>query len=236
MRRRAASECGSAPRTARRRLQAARVHAGLAEGVDQPQRVRGDDVQRRGAEVLHQRDLAAAVARAGGDRQRAEPLGAVVQAEPAGEQAVAHHVLEDVAGAQADHPERARDQVGPRRQVAPRVEDRGRAPGGPRGGVQPHQLVAADGEQAVGEVLVRAQVVLDREGQARQVGERGEALRVEPGGPEDPAVVRRAAGAGERRAQPRHLQALEAGAVQRLQLRGPEGPGAFCASHVGAGF
>ena len=51
------------------------------------------------AEILHQHQLPLGVARAGGDDEAADLLGAVVHDQRAGEQAVGHHVLEHVARA-----------------------------------------------------------------------------------------------------------------------------------------
>ena len=113
------------------------------------------------AEILHQHDLpfgGAARDRHGG---QTEPLGAVVESKPAGEQPVAVGIVEDVAGLGAHAGERAGHQVRPQVEVGPGIADDGRLAGRSRGGVQPHQLLARHREQAEGVIV--AQVGFDRE-------------------------------------------------------------------------
>jgi len=73
-----------------------RIHALIREGVQERQRVAGYDVNDGGAQVLHEEDLALAVSRRRGQDQGPQALGAVMEAQAAGEEPVAHHVLEDV--------------------------------------------------------------------------------------------------------------------------------------------
>lgn len=102
-----------------------RAHAGDAQGHGarifpffdergaQMQGVGGQDMRHGGAEVLDQLELALGVARPGGDGHAAETLRPEVDAEAAREQAVAGHVLEDVALAHARHVQAAGHEVGP---------------------------------------------------------------------------------------------------------------------------
>ena len=144
----------------------------LGEERGEAQRVAGEDVHDRGAELLHEPQLPLAVARADGDRERPEPLGAVVQADAAREQAVAHHVLEHVGLPHAGHVHGPGREVGPPFDIGPCVvDDRGVA-GGARRGVQAHHLLHRHREEAVGEMV--PQVRLGGEGQARDVRDRGE--------------------------------------------------------------
>ena len=96
-----------------RRARSFRCDPVLAElGVD-VQQVAGRDVHDGGLEILHGLDLPLRVAAADGDDGHAHALGPVVQAQAAGEEAVGHHVLEDVGrgGPRAD--DAPGEQVGP---------------------------------------------------------------------------------------------------------------------------
>ena len=87
-----------------------------------------DEVARRAADggdakILHDHDLAFAVAAGDRDDGGADGLHATVQAEAAGEQAVAEHVLHDVAAAVAGGIERAHDDLLPDLHVLRGVAD-----------------------------------------------------------------------------------------------------------------
>ena len=169
---------GAEAAVAQRELAQIDAHAGRDLGdVERVGRRRAEDAR---AEILHQRHLplgGAARDRNGGE---AEPLGAVVEAEPAGEQPVAIGIVEDVAGPGAHAGERARHQVRPEIEIGLGVADHGRLAGRARGGMQPQQVLARHGEQA--ERISVAQVGLDRERQARDVGERLDLLGLHAGG------------------------------------------------------
>ena len=92
-----------------------------------------------------------------------------MEAEPAGEQAVAIGVVNDVAGPRAGAGEGARHQVGPQVEIALGVADHGRLAGGAGGSVQAQHLFARHREQA--ERIIVAQVGLEREREVREVGE-----------------------------------------------------------------
>ncbi len=66
-----------------------------------------------GAEVLDELELTLGVARPGGDGHAAETFRPEMNAEAAREQAVAGHVLEDVALAHARHVEATGHEIGP---------------------------------------------------------------------------------------------------------------------------
>ena len=148
-------------------LQGGRVDAQLPHRLGHVQRVRRRAGEHGRAEVLEDHDLALGVAARDRDDRRAEPLGAVVHAEPAGEQAVAVGVVDDVAAPDAGARQRAGADLGPGVDVAQRVADDGHLAGRARGGVDAHDVGQRHGEEA--ERVVVAQVLLRREGQPAQV-------------------------------------------------------------------
>ena len=195
----------------------AQVDAHAVRDLGDVERIGRRRAQDARAEILHQHHLP--LGGAAGDRHggQAEPLGAVVESEPAGEQPVAEGVVEDVAGLGAHAGERARHQVRPQVEIGPGVADDGRLAGRSRGGVQPQQLLARHREQA--ERVIVAQVGFDRERKARDVGER---LEMRPG--RTPAAsslrrIRRNLGVG---ARDRLLQATK---LQRREIAARHGLG-----------
>ena len=122
-----------------------------------------------GFRSLDQLDLLLGLAARHRDHGAAGALGAVVRAEAAGEEAVAVGDVDHVAGPAAGGADRARDQVGPGVDVAQRVADDGRLAGRSRRRVDARDALARHREHA--ERIVVAQVALDREREARQVGE-----------------------------------------------------------------
>jgi hypothetical protein len=90
----------------------ARVDASLFQNVGEIQREARREVNAGGVKILHQEELALAVAGARGNHQTADLLGAVVGDQRAGEEAVGHHVLEDVPFGHAGGHEAARDELG----------------------------------------------------------------------------------------------------------------------------
>ena len=86
----------------------------------------------------------------------------LVEAEPAGEEAVAVGVLGNVVGADPGGPEVAGHALGPLVQVFGRVGAGDRLAGGAGRGVHPHDLLHRHRAQAEGVVV--PQVVLDGEG------------------------------------------------------------------------
>jgi hypothetical protein len=123
-----------------------------------------------------------------GNHRAAEPLGAIVRPEPAGEEPVPIGDVNAVAGPSASSPDRACADVGPHVDVAPRVADDGRLAGRATRGVDADDLVRGDGEHA--ERVVRAQVVLAREGKAREIVETRAVVGMDTRGIERTVVVR----------------------------------------------
>ncbi len=100
----------------------------------------------------------------------AEPLGAVVGAEPAGEQPVAVGDVADVARTTAGRPDRAGHHLAPGVDVLPGVADDGRLARRTARGVHPHHLLARHREHP--ERVVGAQVGLRGEREPGEVGQR----------------------------------------------------------------
>ena len=94
-----------------------RVFAGIDTPLDhhfmQTGSIRRDGVHHGRTEIREELELAQGVAGSRRDGQHANFLGTVLEAEAAGEHAVAGGVLEHVLGAAAHHPEAAGDGVGP---------------------------------------------------------------------------------------------------------------------------
>ena len=115
------------------------------------------------------------VPRAGRDHHAAELLQPVVQAEAAGEHAVAERHLRPVARHHAGHLGQARDAVAPHVHVVGVVSHHDGLSRGARRRVQFHHLVHWHGEQAVGERF--AQHGLVRERKLPHVLERADVVR-----------------------------------------------------------
>ena len=180
----------------------------------QVQRVGRDDVDGRYLEVLQELELTLGVAGAGRDGQAAQALGAVVDAQAAGEEAVARHVLKGVLGPDADHVHAARHEICPGVHVVSRVvDDRGRARGA-RGGVQADHVRHGTGQHARG--VCAAQVVLGGEWQLDDVVRGGDGGQVDPGLGEAAGVELRAGRAFEGGGQARLLDVVELAAREKL--------------------
>ena len=203
--------------------QVLRTQAAVAGRVGQVHGVGRRAAQGGGAEVAHDLELPLGVAAGDGHHGAAEALGAEVQAEPAGEEAVAEGVLQEVARRHAAGGEGPGDQVGPHVEVAARVPDGGRVAGRAGAGVDAHHLVARPREHA--ERVVVAEVDLGGEGQVGDVAVAGhvaglDAELVQLLAVEGDVVV----GVLERRPQPLHLQLAQLRRRQGLGGRLPVQP------------
>ncbi len=151
----------------------------------------------------------------------AQPLRAVVGAQPAGEQAVAVGVVQDVTGPAARGPDAARHDRGPHVEVVAGVADHGGLAGRAGGGVDPDHLFPGDGEHP--ERVVVTKVGLGGEGQPGQVRELLDVVGMHPGGVEGVTVVRDVVvGVPERPGQPLGLERPQL--VDRRGLDGLEVP------------
>jgi hypothetical protein len=209
--RRIASEGERAPR-----------HARLEDRVGELQRVARRAHERGGPVVAHDGHLARRVLARDRDDRGADPLGAGVQAEGAGEEAVVEGDLHDVVLGDAAGHQVPGDEVGPGPEVVAGVADRGGAPGRAGGGVHANHVAQRHREEAVG---VRGpEVVLGGEGEPAQVGQRAEAVRVEADLVEPLPVEGDVQGdTGEGRLETLELDLLQLLAVDALALGLPDG-------------
>ena len=155
------------------------ILAHLTQAFAQDERVGRQNVGHCGVEVPDQLDLAQGVAGAGGNGHAAEALRAGMDAESAGEEAVAGHILKDIILAHAHHVQAAGHEVGPDIQIILGVGDsHGRARGAARA-VQAHQLVAGNDDQS--ERILGAEIVLRSHGDLLDVIEGFDAVRSDAG-------------------------------------------------------
>ncbi|KAF5044521.1 hypothetical protein DSECCO2_490890 [anaerobic digester metagenome] len=99
-------------------------------------------------EVLDHLDLAAGVSRCARDHRHADLLGAVVEPETAGEEAVVDRVLKDIVYPETDHRHIPRYQVRPVVEILPGVADDGRFPRRAGCRVNPDDLFHGDCKEA----------------------------------------------------------------------------------------
>ncbi len=161
---RIASVQGSAPKIPIRSEAGARIEPLAGELVADRQHVgrrHHDDV---GLEVGDQLDLALGHAARHRHHGAPQPLGAVMRAQAAGEQAIAVDHVDQVARPAARGADRARADLGPDLDVGLGVADHGRLAGRARRGMDPRHLRARHGEHA--ERVVAPQVVLGGEREA----------------------------------------------------------------------
>ncbi len=193
------------PEYADAQRQLPQIDAHCAGDLGDVERIRRGRAQHIGREVAQQHHLPLGAAPGNRHHGASQPLGAVMGAEPAGEQPVAVGVVHDVSRHHAGARERTRHQLAPAVEVAAGVADDGRLAGGAGGGVQTQQLPAGHGEHA--EWIGVAQVGLRRERKPRDVGERDEVGRLDAGLVELAPILRDVGvGALERLSHPARLQ------------------------------
>src|SRR6266850_4125372 len=154
----------------------------------------------------------------GGDGHdgHADSLGAVVKAEPAGEEAVAEGDVQQVAAARARSRQRARHDLAPDVEIAGGVRRDGRLALGAGGGVDPRDLASGDGQEA--ERVLVAEVGLANEREAGEIRE-----PADRGGAQPLAMERNARdGPAERLLDPLELQALAGRPRHGLGLAVPD--------------
>jgi hypothetical protein len=223
--------CSSDPGAERRgpRLAAEDAHlecqvvgaeARLGDRLADAQRIGGRGEQRLRAQVVQERDLPRGHAARHRDDGRAEALGALVEAQPAGEQPVAVGVVDDHPRVHAGHPQAAGHELGPRLEVRARVADHRPAAAGPTRGMDPNELLASDREEA--ERVVVVELGLGGERKACDVVEAGDVARRRHAGRVQALTRRRDAleQPAHHRAQTLELQRLEPLARRDLDLRG----------------
>src|SRR5206468_1357193 len=146
----------------------AEVERLLAGHLHEPERVGGDAGEHGGAQVLHQLELERRAPRAAGDHHGADPLGSVVEAEAAREQAERRGDLDHVPRGDVGGGVAARHDFSPLRDVGARVGVDDRVARGPGGHVHaPDALARTAGEP---ERVGVAQLVLHEKREAPPVG------------------------------------------------------------------
>ena len=199
---------------------AAGVKALLLQKISEIKGVARSDMDKRGAEILHEKQLAFGSSRPGWDHQAADFFRAVVHHEAAREEPVAHHVLKDILTGDAGHAECAGDEAGGRVEVAPGKE-KGLGPaGGAAGSVEANGFVTRNGQEAVGVVL--PEVGGGGEGEPAQVVERLEFGRGEARLAKAIAVQRHPIQFVDRFPEPSELQFSQRGTRQRFDVRIPK--------------
>src|SRR5262249_30250674 len=106
-------------------LEAAGPDAGLLDGLGEVERVGRRAAEHGAAEVRERRQLAVGEADRDGDDSSADALGAIVEPEPTGEEAIAIRVLDDVTRPDAAHHQGPRHHLAPEIEIAARVGDYG---------------------------------------------------------------------------------------------------------------
>ena len=155
----------------------ARVEALLLELVENRQHVGRRDHDHVRLKIVDELNLSLGHAARHGDHRATEALGAVMGAQPAGEEAIAIGHMRLHAGATAAGPNGAGDHIGPVFDVALRVADDCRLAGGSRGGMNAGDLVLRHGEHA--EWIVVPQVGLGGERKLGEVAQILEIVRVD---------------------------------------------------------
>ena len=190
----------------------------LAHQLAQVDRVRRRRHKAGHAEVAHHHQLLFAVARRRRDDRRPELFKPVVQAERAGEQAVAERDLDDVLIRHAGRRAQPRHIVRPVVEVVLRVRADGRLARRARGGVDAHDVLHRARQHP--ERVVVADIVLRRERYVLDVRERLDPVaRGDPGGLQALVVKRHVVVAVvDHAAQPLKLQRVEVGPLHRLNI------------------
>ena len=185
-----------------------------------------DDV---GLEVVDQLHLPLGHAAGNRHHRAAEPFGAVMRTETAGEQAVAVGVVHQHAGAPAGGADRARHHVGPDVDIALGISDHDGLAGRAGGRMDADQLFARHREHVEGVIV--AKVGLHRERELGEIGELPEIGGMHAGRIECLPVMRDVVvGVPERPGEARRLQRHD------LVARGALGLVQFSAVAASAGF
>jgi hypothetical protein len=147
----------------------ARIEALALELVGDRQQVGRRDHDDVRPEIVDQLDLALGHAAGHRHHRAVEPLRAVVRAEPASEQSVAVHHVDDITGAAAGRLDAARAHLRPHLDVAPGIADHGGLASRAGRRVDTHDLPTRHREHV--ERIVPTQVVLGGERELAEVGE-----------------------------------------------------------------
>ena len=217
---------GSAPKMPTRSGEAAGVEPLRAVLVEDRKHVGGRHHDRRGAEILDQPHLPRGHPARGRHHRAAEPLRAVMRAEPSGEEPVAVADVNHVPGPRPRGAHRAGHDLGPGGEVPLGVAHHRRLPSGPAARMDAPNPLARDGEHAEG--VGRAQIRLGGEGEPREVRQLRQVVRMHarrlegpPGGLD--VLPKRAAATTEaaRAAAPRSRRARPARSDRAPPAEGP---------------
>ena len=150
----------------------------------------------------------------------AEPFGAVVRAETAGEESVPVGDVHDVTGPASGRANRTRHDARPGVDVVLRVTDDGRLAGGAGRRMDAHDLLAGDGKHS--ERIVGAQILFGGKREPGQIRERPHVRRMDAGRIEGLAVVRnvvvRARQAVPKSVELERRQFVPRGALDRFEV------------------
>ncbi len=149
---------------------AVRLDALARQFVGDGQRIGRRGHQHGGLEVHDHLHLLLGLAARHRNHGRAETFDAVMRAEPAGEQAVAVGIEDDVVGGRAGRAQRARHHRRPHGDIAFGIADHCGLAGGAGRSMHPNDIPHRHGEHPVGIVL--AQVGLGGEREFGQIGQR----------------------------------------------------------------
>jgi len=194
----------------------------LARGLDQAQGIGRDRGEHGRLEIAHETQLQRGAPRAGRDHHRADPLGAVVEAESAGEEAERRRDLDDVVRADTRRDVAAGHHLAPLRHVCGGVRIQDRISGRPARHLDPPVVAGARAREPVG-VRV-AELVLREEGQRAPGLDTSDVFRA--GAAEAPRPRRLGQHVRERGAHPLDDEPFERLPVEGLELRLPHGLGA----------
>lgn len=158
----------------------------LLHHLVQPAGIARDGVQRRSPEIGDELDLAFGIAGRGGHREHAQPLGPVLESQPARKHAVSRRVLEDIARAQPHHIEAARHGIGPLVEIPLRMQYHRGCTRCPARRVQAHHAAQRHGRHP--ERIAVTQVLFRGERHPAQVGQRPYVVGVDMAFGEAPAV------------------------------------------------
>ena len=191
----------------------------LMEHRRQMQGVTGDDVDHRRLEIPHELDLPFAVSGARGNRQRPDLLGAVMEAEASGKQAVSHHVLKNVLLSHPRHVHGAGHDIRPLADVIGRVKDDGRPTRGARRRVHSNQLVPGHCQKPVRPVV--PEIVLGGQRHRFDIPNRLHGCGDDATLPKNLFIIQRLACSSNRFSKPFQLQGLQRGPADRFDFLFP---------------
>ena len=126
--------------------------------------------QHRGAEVLHDHNLAFGIPAGHGDHRCSQTLGAVMCSKSAGKKTVTVGVVDDITLVDPGGDKGAGHQLGPDVDVFPGIADHGWFAGSAGGCMNPDDILHRRGKQAVGVAV--SHILFEGKGQTLQIFQR----------------------------------------------------------------